>query len=92
MPLENALITLSNTTATEIVGHHSMPHDVILHNMTKSSNQYIHYGNADMTLLNSPHIDPGETLTIELGPGDVLYAMSAPDGLVVGVLDIRKTE
>ena len=29
------------TAATEVVGNDNMPHDVILHNMTKSSNQYI---------------------------------------------------
>jgi hypothetical protein len=92
MPLENRQVTLSNTTVTEIVSEHNMPHNVTLHNLTKSSNEYIHYGNADMTLTNSPHIDPGETLTIELGPGDVLYAMSDPNGLVVGVLDIRKSQ
>jgi len=92
MPITNAQITLSNTTPTLISGLDNMPRQVILHNMTKSSNEYVHYGNAEMTLLNSPHIDPGETLTIELGPGDALFAMSDPDGLKVGVLDIRKTK
>ena len=85
-------VTLSNTVATEIVGHHNMPHDVILHNMTKSSNEFIHYGNADVTLLNSPHIDPGTTVQFTMRPGDRLFAMSNPNGLVVGVMDIRKPE
>ena len=92
MPISNAQFTLSNVTATEIVPYHNMQRDVVLHNMTKSSNEYVHYGNADMTLLNSPHIDPGETLTIALGPGDTLYAMSDPNGLKVGVLHIRKSQ
>ena len=92
MPLTNAQITLSNTTPTLISGGHNMPRRVTLHNMTKSSNNYVHYGNASMTLLNSPHIDPGETLTIELGPADALFAMSDPNGLVVGVLDVRKNQ
>jgi hypothetical protein len=85
-------VTLSNVTPTEIVGHHNMPHDVIVHNMTKSSNNFIHYGNADVTLLNSPHIDPGETIQFTLRPGDRLFAMSDPNGLVVGVMDIRKND
>lgn len=92
MPILNSRVTLSNVTATEIVGHDNMPHQVTLHNLTKSNNQFIHLGNADMTLLNSSHIDPGETLTITLGPGDRLFAMSDPNGLVVGVLDIRKAD
>jgi len=92
MPISTAQVTLSNVTATEIVGHDNMPHLVTLHNMTKSSNQFVHLGNASMTLLNSIHIDPGETLQITLQPGDRLFAMSDPDGLVVGVMDIRKSD
>jgi hypothetical protein len=92
MPLVSTQVTLSNVTATEIVGHDNMPHEVILHNMTKSSNNYIHIGGPDITLLNSIHIDPGETLRFTLGPNDRLYAMSDPNGLVVGVLDIRKAD
>jgi hypothetical protein len=90
MPILTSLITLSDTTATKIVGNHHMPHKVILHNMTKSSNEFIHIGNADVTDTNSMHIDPGETLHLTLGPGDELWAVSDPDGLQVGVTDIRK--
>ena len=90
MPILNSQVTLSNTVPTEIVGLHNQPHDVQLHNMSKSSNNFVHIGNADMTLANSIHIDPGETVTLTLGPNDVLFGMSDPDGLKVGVLDIRK--
>jgi hypothetical protein len=69
-----------------------MPHDVILHNMEKSSNNYIHYGGPDVSLTNSPHIDPGETIQFTLRPGDRLYAISDPAGVPVGVLDIRKND
>jgi hypothetical protein len=89
MPFQTSQVTLG-TAATEIVGHDHMPHDVILHNMTKSSNAYIHYGNADVSVTNSPHIDPGETIQFTLRPGDRLFAISDPAGLVVGVMDIRK--
>jgi len=90
MPIHNDLITLSNTAATLVVENDNMPQEVHLHNMTKSSNEYIHLGNADMTLTNSIHIDPGETVNYHLGPGDELYAMSNPSGLVVGVLRITQ--
>jgi hypothetical protein len=69
-----------------------MPHDVILHNMTKSSNAYIFYGGADVSTTSAPHIDPGETIQFTLRPGDRLFAVSDPDGLVVGVMDIRKND
>ena len=91
MPLINAQITLG-TAATEIVGHHNMPHPVILHNMTKSSNQYIYYGGPNVSTTNAPHIDPGETVRFTVRPGDRLYAVSDPAGLKVGVLDIRKND
>lgn len=91
MTLVNRQVTLG-TAATEIVGHDNMPHDVILHNMTKSSNEYIFYGGPDITTTNAPHIDPGETIQFTLRPGDRLYALSDPTGLVVGVLDIRKND
>ena len=91
MTLVNRQVTLG-TAAIEIVGHDNMPHDVILHNMTKSSNEYIFYGGPDVSTTNAPHIDPGETIRFTLRPGDRLYALSDPDGLVVGVLDIRKND
>jgi hypothetical protein len=80
------------TAATEVVGNDNMPHDVILHNMTKSSNQYIFYGDANVSTTNAPHIDPGETIQFTLRPGDRLYAISDPTGLVLGVMDIREND
>jgi hypothetical protein len=91
MPLVHRQVTLG-TAAVEIVGHDNMPHDVILHNMTKSSNQFIFYGGADVSTTNAPHIDPGETIQFTLRPGDRLFAVSDPAGLVVGVMDIRKND
>lgn len=92
MPIITSAITLSNTTATEIVGGDNMPHQVTIHNMTKSSNEYVHIGPADMTLANSIHIDPGATIQLTLRPGDVLYGMSDPNGLEVGILDIQNND
>ena len=91
MPIVNSQVTLG-TAAVEIVGHDNMPHHVILHNMNKSNNNYIFYGGSAVSTTNSPHIDPGETIQFELGPGDRLFAVSDPAGLVVGVLDIRQVD
>jgi hypothetical protein len=91
MPLQHRQVTLG-TAATEIVGHDNMPHHVILHNMIKSNNNYIFYGGSAVSATNAPHIDPGETIQFDLGPGDRLFAVSDPAGLVVGVLDIREND
>ena len=88
MPIINATHILSNTTPTLIVEPDNNPQTVHLHNMTKSSNEYIYLGNADMTLTNSIHIDPGETVEYLIPAGDTLHAMSNPDGLELGVLRI----
>jgi hypothetical protein len=90
MPIVSSVFTLSNVTAKKIVEPDIMPHHVTLHNMTKSSNAFVHLGDQDVTTTNSIHIDPGETLTLQLGPGDSLFAVSNPTGLIVGVLDVRK--
>lgn len=92
MPIISSLITLSNVTPTEIVGHDNMPHDVILHNQEKSANEYIYIGGTGVSITNAIHLDPGQTISFTLQPGDRLYAVSDPNGLEVGVLDIRNND
>ena len=87
MPVYNQLLTLG-TAASMVVPPRSMGQEVHLHNMTKSSNSYIHLGSSNITLTNSIHIDPGESITLSLGPGDDLYAFSDPSGLELGVLAV----
>ena len=89
MAIHTDRITLG-TAATMIVPNDNMAQEVHLHNMTKSSNQYIHVGNSAVSTANSIHIDPGKDLTLMLRPGDALYAISDPSGLDVGVLRITK--
>ena len=92
MPVTSSLFTLSNVTATQIVEPDNMPQMVHIHNMTKSSNEYVHVGPSTVTTTNSIHIDPGKDLSIELRPGDDLWAVSNPNGLEVGVLTVTKRD
>jgi len=92
MPVNSEVFTLSDTTATQIVAPDNMPQEVRLHNMTKSSNEYVHVGPSTVTTTNSIHIDSGDTLSIELRPNDDLWAVSDPDGLEIGVLTITKRD
>jgi len=87
MPVFNSLVTLG-TAAQMVVPPKTVGQEVVLHNMTKSSNSYIHLGSQNINLTNSIHIDPGETLRLSLGPGDDLYAFSDPSGLPLGVLAV----
>lgn len=94
MPIENRKVVCSSTVAQRIVGADNMPHHVTLHNATKSSNEYIYVGggSAVANVTHGIHIDPGETLQLELGPNDELWATSDPDGLSVQVMDVRKAD
>jgi hypothetical protein len=92
MPVKSEVFTLSDTTATQIVEPDNMGQEVHLHNMTKSSNEYVHIGPSTVTTANSIHIDPGQNLHLELRPGDDLWAVSDPDGLEIGVMTITKRD
>jgi hypothetical protein len=78
------------TAAVKIVPSFSQPQNVVLHNMTKSSNEYIFVGGSAVATDNSIHIDPGENLYLTLPPGDDLWAVSDPAGLEVGIFATRK--
>jgi len=92
MPVTSSQFTLSDTTATQIVEPDNMPQMVYMHNMTKSSNEYIFVGPSSVGTANAIHIDPGEDLHVELRPGDDLWAVSDPDGLEIGVLTVTKRD
>jgi len=92
MPVVSSVHTLSETTPTQIVAPDNMIQRVTLHNMTKSSNEYIHLGPETVSTTNSIHIDPGETIQLTLRPSDDLWAVSDPGGLDVGVLVVTKRD
>lgn len=90
-----AIITDRVTLATEptlIVADDNMSQEVHLHNMSKAALQYVHIGNEDVSATNSIHIDPGNTLTLTLLPGDPLYAMSDPSGVNLGIIVMKKAD
>jgi len=78
------------TAAVKIVPSFSNPQHVVLHNITKSSNEYIFVGGSAVATDNSIHIDPGDNLYLTLPPGDDLWAVSDPAGLEVGIIATRK--
>lgn len=94
MTIMNRHVTLSNTVAKQIVGADNMPHDVILHNSSKSSNNYIWIAGSSATAgtATAMHIDDSDTIYLNLQPDDELWAISTPSGLIVHVTDIRKND
>ena len=95
MAIQSRQVTLSNVTATRIVGHDNMPHRAALHNATKSSNEYVYVAGGSALAFGTVagfHIDPGQTIYIDLAAEDELWATSDPDGLVVQVIDMRQND
>ena len=94
MTIMNRQVTLSDTVAKQIVGADNMPHDVILHNSSKSSNNYIWIAGSSATAgtATAMHIDDSDTIYLNLQPDDELWAISTPTGLIVHVTDIRKND
>lgn len=90
MPITHNLYTLSSGSATLVVAPNTQPQQVYLHNATKSSNEYIYIGTQTVGTANSIHLDPGESLTVQLGPGDDLWAISDPNGLKLGVMVVKQ--
>jgi hypothetical protein len=86
MTLATAQFELDLTAPTKIVTASVNPQFVTLHNLTKSSNSYIYFGGANVSTTNAPHIDPGETIKLQLLPLEELYAVSDPADLIVGVM------
>lgn len=94
MAILNRNVVCSDTTAQRIVGADNMPHDVVLHNATKSSNEYIYIAGSSAAAgtAHGLHMDPGQTIYFTLQPEDEIWATSDPNGLVVQVMDIRKND
>jgi len=88
-------VTCSNTTAKRCVGADNMPHRAVLHNATKSSNEYIWIAQGSAQAFSTAtgmHIDPGQTIYVDLAPNDELWATSTPDGLELHVIDMRRND
>jgi hypothetical protein len=95
MALVSRQVTCSDTVAKRIVGADNMPHKAILHNATKSSNEYIYIAGGSAQAFSTVagmHIDPGQTIYVDLAPNDELWATSDPDELIVQVLDMRRND
>jgi hypothetical protein len=90
MPIVSERHTLSDTTPIKVVSGTTQPQLVQLHNGTKSSNEYIIIGNTNVTTTTGYHIDNAESIQITLGPGDDLWAVSDPTGLVLHVLAVKQ--
>ena len=65
------------TTAVQIVGTHSNPVQIILHNGEKSSNEFIWFGGSSaVTTSTGAHLDNAATYQLVIQPGNELWAIT----------------
>jgi hypothetical protein len=84
--------TLTAGTPTEVVSPAIQRQVAHLHNLSKSSNNYIYLGSETVSTANSIHLDPGESKEITLEPLDTIWAVSDPSGIDLGVLIVRQSQ
>ena len=88
MPLSSEHFTIGLTRA-QIASADNMPHKVVIHNNNNDSAHTLFLGDDTVTTSTGLHLDGKQTITLNVGPNDTLYAVSNHDGTVASVLDIR---
>jgi hypothetical protein len=90
MPISTAQFTLTADTPRQIVAPDRMNQVIYVHNHEHSNNYNIFVGKGDVTTTTGLHILATETMTINIGPGDDLWAVSDRTGNEVQVLVVKQ--
>jgi hypothetical protein len=90
MPISTAQFTLTANTARQIVPPDRMNQQVIVHNHEHSQNREIFIGNSGVTITNGLHARSTETLYVNIGPGDDLWAVSDDNNVDIHVLVVKQ--
>ena len=91
MPIEHRQVTVG-TAVVEIVDHDNQPHEVHVHNNNTDNAHILFLGGSAVSTATGLHVDAKDTLTLNLGPGDRLFAVSNHTATVASVLDIRQND
>ena len=80
---------LVQNVRTLVVGASTSVQHVCIHNHEHSLNKEIFIGGADVTVDNGMHAVATATGTVQLLPGDELYAITAQTGLNLRILVVK---
>jgi len=80
---------LVQNVRTLVVGASSSVQHVSVHNHEHSLNKEIFIGGADVTVANGMHAVAQATSTVQLLPGDELYAITSDTGCNLRILVVR---
>lgn len=90
MPIHTAEFTLSANVRTQIVPPDTQPQEVFIHNHEHSSNSEIFIGGINVTTSNGLHARATETLRMQIGPSDSIFAISSTNEVELHVLRITQ--
>ena len=85
----DAIETALGTAATQVTHLHNQGIALTFHNAAKSGQNLIYLGVQTVSTASGLHIDADGYLQIEIGPGQAIYAVSNPAGVVLEVLEQR---
>jgi hypothetical protein len=80
---------LVQNVRTLVVGTSNSVQHVCIHNHEHSQNKEIFIGGADVTVTNGMHAVATQTGTVQLLPGDELYAITAQTGVNLRILVVK---
>lgn len=90
MPIKNENYTIGTATATKIVPFDSMEQNVLIHN--NNTGEAILYigGASDVSSTDGTVLIAEERISIDLGPGDEIFAIGSTDGIDVRVMRVTQ--
>ena len=89
MPVSTYGFDLVQNVRTLVVGASVSVQHVCIHNHEHSQNKEIFIGGADVTVDNGMHAVATATGTVQLMPGDELYAITAQNGCNLRILVVK---
>jgi hypothetical protein len=89
MPIQTFGYDLVQNVRTLVVGSSVSVQHVCIHNHDHNANKEIFIGGADVTVDNGMHAVATATGTVQLLPGDELYAITAQTGLNLRILVVK---
>ena len=90
MAITTQQFTLATGVRQRIVAPDVMSQQVIVHNHEHQQNKEIFIGNSGVTTTNGLHARATETLSVNIGPGDDLWAVSDDNNVVIHVLVVKQ--
>jgi hypothetical protein len=89
MPVQTFAYNLVQNVRTLVVGASNSVQHVCIHNHDHNQNKEIFIGGPDVTVANGMHAVATATGTVQLLPGDELYAITAQTDLNLRILVVK---